>query len=646
MTVSMVFRCHQTETHPITFDEIWSATRTGKHGLKEKINLIRNRYEAEKDITGSIDKAKKAIADLKSELPGFLPSGTFSKRESSALVEYSGLLCADLDSLGERLSGIKDILKQVPFVRAVALSPSGDGLKVFFNVVNDPARHVDSFRSIQENCRDSLGVEIDEKCKDPARICFFTYDPDVWVRTDGNEILPPLDPLPRTYHQPVISTTTSADMTLRERILALNLNCQPEFWPEKHSYKCPCPGEHLHTNKTLPSHCMVYLDGSPTIVCKHDSCNLIVRTFEQKLRSDIGKVEWEEARQRRPLHSRNGPTDPTEESKIWVEFLSPKQLIAYEPPEKLFMVGDCHIMLGATSVIGGPPSVGKSRALFQLAYCGATGADFMGMKVHRTFRTLILQNENGRYRLLQQYKLYDCDILEDFIRISPPPPFGMAFQKESFRDQMKRALDEFQPELFAVDPFNSIAYEQDSKEYLLAIDTLRSILPRGDDAPALLIAHHTRKPKTEDRASGRSLMHLLAGSYVLSSIPRCIWMMQQASNDVTETGIVWTCCKNNDGELGPRSAWDWNNESGLYEPLRNFNWDEFDLTEKDRRERICQSDVEAVLKGTPMKLSDAVNALATMTRAGKSSCYNALQPKGRFGNHLAKDKNGNIEWIP
>ena len=196
LIVSMVKRCHQTETHPITFDEIWLAIRSGDHGLKEKITLIRNRYEAEKDITGDITKAKKAVADLKMELPGFLPSGTFTKRENNALVEYSGLLCADMDSLGERLTEVRDLFKTLPFVRAIALSPSGDGLKVFFNVINDPLRHEDSFRSIKENVL-SMGIEIDEKCKDLARICFFTYDPDLWLRTEDNQVLAPAEPLPR-----------------------------------------------------------------------------------------------------------------------------------------------------------------------------------------------------------------------------------------------------------------------------------------------------------------------------------------------------------------------------------------------------------------------------------------------------------------
>jgi hypothetical protein len=44
-------------------------------------------------------------------------------------------------------------------------------------------------------------------------------------------------------------------------------------------------------------------------------------------------------------------------------------------------------------------------------------------------------------------------------------------------------------------------------------------------------------------------------SYVLGSIPRTVFVLQSASDDPEEDRVVWTCCKNNDGELGQRSAW-------------------------------------------------------------------------------------------
>ena len=54
-------------------------------------------------------------------------------------------------------------------------------------------------------------------------------------------------------------------------------------------------------------------------------------------------------------------------------------------------------------------------------------------------------------------------------------------------------------------------------------------------------------------------------------MPRCVFVMQSASDDVAEDRIVWTCCKNNDGELGDRSAWIRCN--GLFDPVSDFDWD-------------------------------------------------------------------------
>ena len=67
---------------------------------------------------------------------------------------------------------------------------------------------------------------------------------------------------------------------------------------------------------------------------------------------------------------------------------------------------------------------------------------------------------------------------------------------------------------------------------------------------------YTRKPHAGERASGRALLNLLAGSHVLGSVPRCVFALQSATDEGTEARVVWTCRKNNDGALGPRSAWE------------------------------------------------------------------------------------------
>jgi hypothetical protein len=176
------------------------------------------------------------------------------------------------------------------------------------------------------------------------------------------------------------------------------------------------------------------------------------------------------------------------------------------------------------------------------------------------------------------------------------------------------------------DPWNAVAYEQDSRDYLQTFDALRSVLPAGDDKPALGIVAHTRKPQRDERTNGRGLLNLLAGSYVLGSVPRCVFVMQPASDDTTDDRIVWTCCKNNDGELGPRSAWERRN--GLFASVFDFDWKGFDAPDRDRRQMITETDVAEVFADGPLPKTEAAKRLQENTGASKATAYRALDLNG------------------
>jgi hypothetical protein len=327
--------------------------------------------------------------------------------------------------------------------------------------------------------------------------------------------------------------------------------------------------------------------------------------------------------------------------KSLIEFRSPLALKNFTPPPGLVLVGDCHIVRGSVFVIGGAPGVGKSRAAVALAVAGATRSDWFGLTVHRTFKVMIIQTENGEFRLSKDFRELDCDTLEDSIRVCPPPLYGLCFQRDEFRAQLTAAIGEFKPDIVIYDPWNAAAREQDCREYLDTFDALKSVLPLGDDAPALGIVAHTRKPKTDERVSGRALLNLLAGSYVLGSVPRTVFVMQAASDDTTDNRVVTTCCKNNDGELGARSAWERRN--GLFAPVTDFDWDAFDAPEKDKREVITESDMQAIFKNGALTKPEAAKQLGANTGAHRTSCYRALDPDGRFGKHL-RVEGERISW--
>jgi hypothetical protein len=256
---------------------------------------------------------------------------------------------------------------------------------------------------------------------------------------------------------------------------------------------------------------------------------------------------------------------------------------------------------------------------------------------------MIVQTENGEFRLSKEFAELDCDALEDYVRVCAPPPYGLCFRREDFRTQLGAAITDFNPDIVIFDPWNAAAREQDSREYLDTLDALRSVLPKGDDAPALGIVAHTRKPKSDERASGRALLNLLAGSYVLGSVPRSVFVMQAASDDTTDNQIVWTCCKNNDGDLGCRSAWERRN--GLFAPVTEFDWDEFDTPDGDKREVISEDDMAAIFADGPLAKAEARKRLQEKTSASRSTCYNALNPDGRFAKHIDCSA-GVLMWRP
>jgi hypothetical protein len=256
---------------------------------------------------------------------------------------------------------------------------------------------------------------------------------------------------------------------------------------------------------------------------------------------------------------------------------------------------------------------------------------------------MIIQTENGLFRLSKEFAELDCEGLENYVRICPPPPFGLCLEREDFRTQLAAAIRDFGPEIIILDPWNAAARDEKAREYLETFDLIRSVLPTGDDAPAIGIVAHTRKPRADERATGRALLNLLAGSYVLGSVPRTAFVMQAASDDTEDNRIVWTCCKNNDGELGARSAWERRN--GLFATVAEFDWETFDNPHKDERVTITANDLAEIFENGEKQLTkaDASKALQGLTGAGRTACYTALKLDGRFATHLRED-HGLLSW--
>lgn len=128
----------------------------------------------------------------KRRLNAFLVSGTCSTRDASVPLEqkflhHSGFLQIDLDrkdnqqSLAD-LDSARHTLSSDPHVACFFLSPSGTGIKVICPIVPDVHSHRACFSAAEKYFHSTLNLCPDRATKDPMRLCFTSFDPEIFVR--------------------------------------------------------------------------------------------------------------------------------------------------------------------------------------------------------------------------------------------------------------------------------------------------------------------------------------------------------------------------------------------------------------------------------------------------------------------------------
>ena len=357
---------------------------------------------------------------------------------------------------------------------------------------------------------------------------------------------------------------------------------------------------------------------------------------QELLAINIGPASWDEYEER---------TAPR-----LIEFWLPSQFKNYVEPPGVLLVGDYHITRGNVFVIAGPPGIGKSRLLVALGEAGATGLEWLGYTSHCRFHTLIIQSENGKRRMKQELATLDEKILDQFLTITPPPRYGLCFDNQQFRDQLLRYLDKHgMPEIVLIDPWNRVTKDDKQKEYMEAFDSIQSLFPYDETGPALGLVAHTRKPSLNERSNGRALLNTLAGSLVLASVPRTVWVAQSASDAVDETRVVVTCCKNNDGELGPRGCW--TRDNGIWPAVTGFDWDAWDNPKGKSQGQANDPGVRIEVMGWAFEggkrtLSgpEFVTAVRTFN-VSRASAYRALKDP-KFAGHLFQTTSKKWMWKP
>ncbi|MCA8919878.1 MAG: PriCT-2 domain-containing protein, partial [Planctomycetes bacterium] len=145
-------------------------------------------------------KGAKAYKAAKENLPAIAFAGRFSGRCNAGLIEHSGCINYDYDHLGD-VQDARRKLEASPHVVFCFVSPSGEGLKLGLRVspCADDAEHKIVWAAGAKYLRKLLGGDVkeDKGCKDVARLCFVSHDPDTYINEAATVFeLPPPEPDP------------------------------------------------------------------------------------------------------------------------------------------------------------------------------------------------------------------------------------------------------------------------------------------------------------------------------------------------------------------------------------------------------------------------------------------------------------------
>lgn len=129
----------------------------------------------------------EAYERAKKSLPAFTPSATFKGgRKPEYLTAYNPLLVLDIDKLSkDQLHNAKALAKENRYTFSCFTSPSGNGLKILVKVNSSQENHKEAFLLLQKYYEELLQLPIDKSGKDVTRLCFVSYDTDLYLNENA-----------------------------------------------------------------------------------------------------------------------------------------------------------------------------------------------------------------------------------------------------------------------------------------------------------------------------------------------------------------------------------------------------------------------------------------------------------------------------
>jgi hypothetical protein len=128
------------------------------------------------------NQGKDAYDLAKARLPAFAFAGVFvPSRAIANLQQHSGIVHGDLDHLAD-VPAVKRAICTDPRTVYAFISPSAHGLKIGVHVpiVGDDATYKHAWHTVSTEYEQRYGGRWDPSGKDVSRLCYVSYDPDLY----------------------------------------------------------------------------------------------------------------------------------------------------------------------------------------------------------------------------------------------------------------------------------------------------------------------------------------------------------------------------------------------------------------------------------------------------------------------------------
>lgn len=212
--------------------------------IKQSLEMIKNgTYKARVNrLRNFLDQGDKATYDQeKRRLPAVTFSADFKiKRNRSSIASYNKILVLDIDKLSpEEMVSLKAKFVNDPYILAFWESPSKAGIKGLVNFdftegfencdVN--FMHSYGFKKMFDYIQQKYKISLDTSGIDLTRLCFFSYDPLLWIREDYKSFpltYNPTDAALVNQTMRSVEFSYSAEPTPNQKFNAANKNKQSD----------------------------------------------------------------------------------------------------------------------------------------------------------------------------------------------------------------------------------------------------------------------------------------------------------------------------------------------------------------------------------------------------------------------------------